>query len=223
MELTADGAKLTSAADDVLAGSPLAVAGLFVAVVQARLAEAGLPWRYDPEYVRDDAQAGTPGSPSPIYVTSAYAEADDVDNVLPRVVVAVPSATLTQTVVGNRAGIRTNDRREAFHAHDALSVMLRCYGKTAGEAYTLGHVVRHHLAACRLVIAELFHLHQVDLPVLNEPVRERLAQGQGPAWVSSVGTNIQVKVTWTTTPIAPLLQALDAEGFVKLALRRFTE
>lgn len=189
---------------DVFRGSLLDVAGVFVAVVQERFSQDGVPWRWRPVYERTDAQDATPEAPAAIAVTSAYAEEDDVRDALPRVIVSVPQATLQQIALGNRASIRTPDRKEAFTAFDLMPVSIECRGKTAGEASVVGDIVRTGVACARNAIRELFKFHDVSLPSMTEP------KEQGEHYAAYVNFQITVQVLWLTYPIAERLQEIAA-------------
>lgn len=187
---------------DIYFGSLLYVAGAFVAVVQERFAEPGLPWRWEPLYDRTESQRAEPGAPAAIYVGSAYAEEDDVRDALPRVVVSVPQASLRPIAVGNRAALRNEDRGEAFTAFDELAVSIECRGRTAGEAATVADVVRACVACQRLVVREVFRFHDVSLPSNGEPRK------QGEYYASVVSFQVTAQIKWFTQPISPRLQEI---------------
>lgn len=189
---------------DVFPGSLLDVAGVFVAVLQERFKQDGVPWRWLEKYERTDAQEGTLDAPSPIAVSSAYAEEDDFRDVLPRVIVSVPQANLQQIAVGNKAAVRTTDRTEVFTAFDLLPVSVECRGKTAGEASVVADVVRTGIACTKNGIRELFGFHDITLPSMTAPI-ENVNY-----FNAVVNFQITVQVKWRTTPLAPRLQEIAA-------------
>lgn len=187
---------------DIFPGSLLDIAGVFVAVVQERFAEKGLPWRWRPKYERDDSQAATEAAPAPISITSAYAEEDDVRDALPRVVVSVPEATLQPIASGHRAAIRTPDRTEVFTAFDVMPVVIECRGKTAGEASLIADTVRTAVACGRNGVREAFNLHDVSLPAMSEPTKN------GDAYAATVRFQVVHQPLWRTTPLRPRVQEI---------------
>lgn len=187
---------------DIFPGSLLDVAGVFVAVVQERFKEDGIPWRWSEKYTRADDQDATPGAPAAIAVTSAYAEEDVVRDALPRVVVSVQQAMLSTFVVGNRASIRPNDRTEVFTAFDTLPVSIECRGKTAGEASVVADVVRSGVACTRNMLREYFHFHEVSLPAMSEPRK------QDGFYAANVSFQVVVQVKWRTSPFSERLQEI---------------
>jgi len=190
---------------DIFRGSLLDVAGIFVAVVQERFKEEGLPWRWAEKYERGDDQDATAEAPAAIAVTSAYAEEDAVRDALPRVVVSVPQAALTSIASGNRAAIRTPDRTEVFTAFDQMPVSIECRGKTSGESSVVADVVRAAVACSRNGIREAFNFHDVSLPAMTEPKK------QDGYYSAVVSFQVTVQVLWKTTPIAPRLQEIAAK------------
>jgi hypothetical protein len=189
---------------DIFRGSLLDVAGIFVAVMQERFKEEGLPWRWAEKYERSDDQDATSDAPAAIAITSAYAEEDAVRDALPRVVVSVPQASLNSIASGNRASIRTPDRAEVFTAFDMMPVSIECRGKTAGEASVVADVVRAAVACSRNDIRETFNFHDVTLPGMTEPRK------QDGFYAAVVSFQVTVQVLWKTTPIAPRLQEIAA-------------
>lgn len=190
---------------DIFRGSLLDVAGIFVAVVQERFKEEGLPWRWQEKYERTDGQDATPDAPAAIGVTSAYAEEDSVRDVLPRVVVSVPQAALNSIAAGNRAAIRTPDRAEVFTAFDSMPVSIECRGKTSGETSVVADIVRASVACSRNGIRETFNFHDVSLPGMTEPRK------QDGYYAAVVSFQVTVQVLWKTTPVAPRLQEIAAK------------
>lgn len=222
------GAKLKGSAADVLPGSLLGLVGVFVAVIQARFDEPGMPWRWSPSYTREESQDATEDAPDPILVTSVFANEPEARSALPRVVVGVPNAQLQQVVVGNRAAARLNDRQQDFYAHDYVSVAIRCYGREPGEAATIADVVRSHVAVCANQIREAMKIHEIGLPALSEPQETRDNEAEVPYFVSIVSFRVINEFKWRTRPIATLLQeiALAVRSgqitVADLAMRGFT-
>ncbi len=229
MDLEGDkGAKIKGGADDVLPSSLLGLVGVFVAVVQARFDEPGLPWRWSPSFTREEEQDATVNNPDPIYVTSVYAKEPQARNVFPRVVISVPNAQLQQVVVGNRAAARLPDRRQDFYAHDYITVALRCYAREPGESATIADLVRSHIAVCANQIREVMKIHEIGLPALTEPQEDRDNEAEAPGFVSVVSFRVINEFKWTTKPIAPLLQEISLAlstgrmSALDLAMRGFT-
>ncbi len=229
MELKADhGPRLAGAGDDIFSGTLLAYAGIFVAVLQARFAEAGLPWRWQPNYEVTDEQAATPEAPAPIYIGSVYAEEPSTRDVLPRIEVSMPGAELQKFVVGNRANIRQQDRTELFIALDNVEARIKCFGGSAGEAGVIADIARIQIVATMNVVREIFNIHEISLPSISEPTEQQEAAGKPANFVSTLSFRVQSKVQWATRPDVPLLQeiAVDIKKGGSLlrsfALRKFT-
>lgn len=222
------GAKVKGSAADVLPGSLLGLVGVFVAVLQARFDEPGMPWRWTASYTREESQDATEASPDPILITSVFANEPEARSALPRVVVGVPSAQLQQVVVGNRAAARLTDRQQDFYAHDYVTVAIRCYGREPGEAATIADVVRSHVAVCSNQIREVMKLHEIGLPGLSEPQETRESEAETPYFVSVVSFRAINEFKWRTRPIATLLQEISlalSSGqltVAELAMRGFT-
>lgn len=229
MDLKADhGPKLANSGEDVFSGTLLAYAGIFVAVLQARFAEAGLPWRWYANYEVNDTQAATVEAPAPIYIGSVYAEEPSTRDVLPRIEVSMPGAELQKFVVGNRANIRQQDRTELFIALDNIEARIKCFGGTAGEAGVIADISRIQVVATMNIVREIFNIHEISLPSISEPTEQQEAAGKPASFVSTLSFRIQSKVQWATKPDVPLLQeiAMDIkQGGTLLrsfALRKFT-
>lgn len=187
---------------DIFSGSLLDVAGIFVAVLQERFKEEGVPWRWSEKYARTDDQDATVSAPAAIAIGSVYAEEDVIRDALPRIVVSVPQANLNMIGVGNRASIRQSDRTEIFTAFDVMAVVIECRGKTPGEALTIADIARTSIAYSKNAIRELFKFHDITLPSTSDPKEVKDYH------VANISFQVTVQVKWKTRPIAPRLQEI---------------
>ena len=218
---------------DVFPGSSLAVLGLWIYVLRARLAPDAahpLPWIWAEDLRAEDAQDGDPlpeGSPRKVQIESAYNVEKQARNYYPSVYVGQGGGVITaqQSSVGDLAGKYRPTEYQAYHCFAGMPITFECEAETAGEAKTIGDILWSFVVCNRQICREEFGFQEITHPVLGDAVP---AERDKEIWVVSVRFQVTFDMRWTTIPHDPVLRDIgitlrgrdNAEGYLtSLALK----
>lgn len=179
----------------IVAGSPLAVQGVFIEVLRERFSEAAnLDMVWDP----DPTLTG-------VLVEAAYNEETDSRSETPALYVERLQAVPIQVVTGDRAGVRLRDHFEGFYCLMQVDMQIECVANDRGVSAVLGDIVHWMLLASSDVIQRHFGFRDLAKPILGETVPFERAQTK---WNTPITFQVQYEVRWAQLPIAPLLQQI---------------
>lgn len=180
----------------IVDGSPLAIVGIFVAVLRERFAPGNGPEDY-PWYM-DPNKTG-------IVIESAFE-----DNVTPRgkkpaLYVDKDESVYGKSIIGDRAGHRFRDAMDAQWCLSTVPLNIDCVAARKGESAILGDIVQWSLHASSDAIQAAFSLHDMTPPTLGRTIPY---EDDDKSWNTPVSFQVQYNVRWTIVPIAPLLQEI---------------
>jgi len=180
----------------IVGGSPLAIIGIFVAVLRERFAPGNGPPDY-PWYLDQNK--------SDILIESAFEEANTARGKKPAIFVDKDQSVYGKLVIGDRAGYTLRDSKDFQWTLSTVPIILDCVAGRRGESAIIGDIVQWSIHAASDAIQSTFAFHDMTPPTLGRTVPY---EGDKESWSTSVSLQVQYNVRWTTVPIAPLLQEI---------------
>ena len=177
----------------IVAGSPLAIQGVFLEILRERFGEtAALDWIWRSDITSTD-----------ILIETGYNVETEARNAVPAIYVNRLASTPEKIVIGDRAGVRLPDHLEGFGAIMSVGISVDCVATDEGTCAILGDLIQFTLLAAQDVIQREFGFYDFQHPTLGptQPFEKDKTK-----WVSTVSFNVQFWIRWTQVPIAPLLQ-----------------
>lgn len=196
---------------DVYPASPMALVGVFVAIMQERFSgsnEEGLPWYWDPDPTPRIDEEGDERSPRKIYIASQFSEFPEGRDVLPAILVDKDDTVFLKQWFGHRAHTDTKTRTDVFLAHAQVPISILCNAENRGESALLGDVVAMHILSGTNAMRETFGFHEVTSPILGKTQVMRRSSAQIESWTTPVNFMVQAKFMWRTQPFAPVLSQI---------------
>jgi len=201
----------------IVDGSPLAIIGIFVEILQERFAPGnGLdnyPWYEDQNQ-------------SKIVIASDFEDNVTERNKKPAIFVDKDQSVYGKIVIGDRAGYTIKDGKDFQWTLSSVPVLIDCVSDKRGESAKIGDIVQWSLHAASDVIQSTFAFHDMTPVTLG---RTGPYEADKEAFSTPVTFNIQYNVRWTTVPIRALLQEIalriektgtsPTDYFVDIALR----
>lgn len=180
----------------IVDGSPLAIVGIFVAVLRERFAPGNGPSHYP--WYPDPNKTG-------LLIESAFE-----DNSIPRgkkaaLYVDKDESIYGKSIIGDRAGHCWTDGKDAQWCLSTVPINIDCVAGRKGESAIVGDIVQWSLHASSDAIQGHFALHDMTPPTLGRTVPY---EDDDESWNTPVAFQVQYNVRWTTVPIAPLLQEI---------------
>lgn len=180
----------------IVDGSPLAIIGIFVAVLRERFTEGNCPpdypWFEDPTQTK-------------IIIESGFEENQTERGKKPAIYVDKDESVYARLVIGDRAGHTLKDTKDFQWTLSTVPVLIECVSGRRGESAVIGDIVQWSLHAMSDAIQSMFALHDMTPPTLGRTVPY---EHDKEAWSTPVSFTIQYNVRWTTLPIRPLMQEL---------------
>ena len=199
----------------ILAGSPLAVQGVFLEILRERFIEgSGLDLVWRPDMTLTD-----------ILIETDYNEELESRSQTPAAYVGRLQTVPSKQMIGDRAGVRLPDHLEGQSALTTIQLNVDCVSNDNGESAVLGDLIQFMLLASQDVIQREFGFYDMSHPVLGQtiPFEQNVTK-----WNTPVSFVVQFWIRWAQVPIAPLLQqvaqrvtskGIDATGhFVDIAV-----
>jgi len=179
----------------IVAGSPLAIQGVFLEILRERFNEQSglhLTWRDD-------------WTTTDILIETAYNEEVEARNKVPALYVYRLQTVPSMQVIANRVGVRLNDHLEGNVALNTVAMMIECVSNDEGESALLGDLIQFTLLCSRDPISDAFGFYDLSMPTLGQTTPLQRDQTK---WVTPVEFSVQFYVRWQHVPIAPLLQQI---------------
>lgn len=181
----------------ILAGSPLAIQGVFLEVLRERFrstANIGYVWDPDPTI-------------SNIEIEASWNEETQARNNTPAVYVTRSTTVPSKVILGDRVGVRLPDQLEGFMAETTCNMSVDCVSNDEGESALLADTVQFTLLASSDVIQREFGFRDLSHPVMlaTEPYPRDVDK-----WNTPVQFSVQFEIRWSQVPIRPLLQSIYA-------------
>jgi hypothetical protein len=178
----------------VMAGSPLAVQGIFLEALREYFQDPDAPYRWN-----------TDANTSEIIIEAGLNPMPEQANCSRGVFVVRGGSDASKIMLGNRMGVDIPTGQEGFYANMVTSLQVECVSAAKGECEILGDFVQHFLIASRQIIEAQYGFQDMTLASM------------GPVGVYSIDENLY-SVTlsfstthafrWTTVKIAPVLAQL---------------
>jgi len=179
----------------ILAGSPLAVQGIFLEVLRERFREDA---NVDPVWDADPTLTG-------ILIEAAYNEETDARSDTPALYVERLQSVPIQTVVGDRAGVHLPSHKEGFYCIMSVDLQVECVANDRGVSAVIADMVQWMILGSSDVIQRYFGFRDIAKPIMSETVPFERNQTK---WNTPVTFQVQYEVRWSQLPIAPLLQQI---------------
>jgi hypothetical protein len=177
-------------------GSPLAIVGIFVAVLRERFAEGnGIPmyqWDADPNKTK-------------IQIRSAFEDGHTVRGDKPAIYIDKDETIYGKSVIGDRAGYTFKDSKDFQWCLATVPIIIDCVASRKGESAIIGDVTHWSLHASSDAIQAAFAFHDMSPLRLGRTVPY---EDDKEAWTSPISFTVQYNMRWTRVPIAPLLQEI---------------
>lgn len=180
----------------IVDGSPLAIIGIFVAVLRERFALNNGPT----EYTWYDDQNKTT-----LIIESAFEDANTERGKRPAIFIDKDQSVYGKLIIGDRAGLTIKNVKDFQWTLSTVPILIDCVASRRGESAILGDIVQWSLHASSDAIQAAFALHDMTPPTLGRTVPY---EGDKESWSTPVTFQVQYNVRWTTVPIAPLLQQI---------------
>ena len=179
----------------VLAGSSLAVQGIFIEALRSYFSGPDAPFRWN-----------TDANSSEIIIEASRNPQVEVNNPSRAVYITRQRSTPQQLMLGNRVGTRLRDGQESFAAHMGMSIRVECVSSTPGDCELLSDFVFNFLIASAGVFEKMYGFHKVALPSLGEIVPY---QADTQMFMGPIDFDTTHQTMWTSVPIAPLLEQMQ--------------
>lgn len=180
----------------IVDGSPLAIIGIFVAVLRERFTEGNGP----PDYPWDEDSLK-----SAILIESAFEDNQTERGKKPAIYVDKDDSVYGKLIIGDRAGHTWKDTKDFQWTLSTVPVLIECVSGRRGESAVIGDIVQWSLHAMSDAIQAAFALHDMTPPTLGRTVPY---EHDKESWSTPVSFTVQYNVRWTTLPIRPLMQEL---------------
>jgi len=184
----------------IVDGSPLAIIGIFVAVLRERFTGVDCPDRDAWEWLPDIEQ-------SKIVIESAFEDNVTVRNKQPSIYVDKDQSAYGKVVIGDRVAHDFRNQGDVQWTLSTVPVIIECVGSRRGESAVLADIVQWTLHASSDLIQKTFGLHDMTPPVLGRTVPYAM---DAEVWNTQVSFQVQYNVAWVYLPIRPLLQSIEA-------------
>jgi hypothetical protein len=179
----------------IVAGSPLAIQGVFLEILRERFKEhAGLYWVW-----RDDLTL------TDIIIEAAFNEHLEARNKAPALYVYRLSTVPSKQILGDRAGVSLPSHKEGHGALNTVAMMIECISNDEGESAILADIVQFTLLAGHDAISREFGFYDISHPSLGQTAPVQRDQTK---WATPVEFMVQFWIRWEQVPIRPLLQQI---------------
>lgn len=180
----------------IVDGSPLAIIGMFVAVLRERFTEGNGP----PDYPWTEDSLTTK-----IIIESGFEDNQTERGKKPAIYVDKDDSVYAKLIIGDRAGHTWKNTKDFQWTLSTVPVLIECVSGRKGESAIIGDITQWSLHAMSDAIQAAFALHDMTPPTLGRTVPY---EHDKEAWSTPVSFTVQYNVRWTTVPIAPLMQEL---------------
>lgn len=180
----------------IVDGSPLAIVGIFVAVLRERFAQGnGIPaYQWDPDPTK-----------TKIHIRSAFEDGATVRGDKPAIYVDKEETIYGKSIIGDRAGHTLHNSKDFQWCLATVPILIDCVASRKGESAIIGDVTHWSLHASSDAIQAAFAFHDMSPLRLGRTIPY---EDDKEAWTSPISFTVQYNVRWTTVPIAPLLQEI---------------
>lgn len=205
---------------DVFPGSPDAILGVFLAVLQARFYDTydPLPWMWSPDPTPDTDDNGSPDTPRRIYIEREGASYPDARNVRPALLVGRGVIQYSRIGAGHRAVHDYPRGGEMLVCHANTVVRVACLSREDGESAVLADTVASFFLASAPEIRAAFQIIGIEPPQIGETSLRRFGQNDIEFHETQVGIPIEFNHKWYRWPLAPVLREarlhLDTNGVI---------
>lgn len=187
--------KADAQGDKIIVGSPLALVGIFVAVLRERfMAGNGPPdhvWEEDLEATKIVIESGF----SPVGLNERNKRA--------AIFIDKDESVYGKIIIGDRVGVKWSNMQDVQWTLSTVPIIIECVANRKGESAVLGDIVQWTLHASSDAIQGAFGLHDMSPPTLG---RTTPYEADREAFSTPVSFQIQYNMRWNITPVAPLLQ-----------------
>lgn len=199
--------------ESVFPGDPLAVIGVFVALLRSRFAgdnigRSAYYWAEDPTPEPDET--GEPDKPRKIIIESQYLQNPIARDMTPGLFVERGDLAFQSVAIGNRGDHDRRTGQDFYYIQGVMPISVLCVSKTRGESMQLGSLVGFFLTASMTGLREEFGFQDVRPPIVGGTQVYRRSQNDIETWVTPVNLQVTCKYLWIETPIAPKLREIRA-------------
>lgn len=193
---------------DVALGSPAAIEALFTEIIRERFRPGnGLAWVWGDNPTPLADELNDPDAPRKILIEPGFNENVEVRNFRPAIIIEKGETSSEKVVINNFAALTLPTSLIRFYSLCHIPLEISCVSDTKMESALLADLVWFYLLAGRNQIRETFGIHEVSNPTLG---RSTPYDSDKTAWTTKVVTSLQVEFRWSTVPVAPLIQGVEA-------------
>ena len=178
----------------IVDGSPLAIIGIFVAVLRERFTEGNGP----PDYPWFEDSINTK-----IIIESGFEDNQTERGKKPAIYIDKDESVYGKPIIGDRAGIVWKDMSDFQWTLSTVPVLIECVASQRGESAVIGDIVHWTLHCASDPIQATYSLHDMSPPTLGRTVPY---EADKESWVTPVSFHVQYPVRWRVTPIRNLIQ-----------------
>jgi hypothetical protein len=179
----------------IIVGSPLALIGIFVAVLRERFSVGNGP----PDYLWQENLTNTK-----LVIESGFSPVGNKErNKRPAIFIDKDESVYGKIILGDRVGVRWTNMQDVQWTLSTAPILIECVASRRGESANIGDIVQWTLHASSDAIQAGFGLHDMSPPTLGRTVPY---EADREAFTTPVSFQVQYNMRWNTTPIAPLIQ-----------------
>lgn len=180
----------------IVDGSPLAIIGIFLAILRERYTTGNgpteYPWTEDPNTTR-------------IIIESAFEDTHAVRGKRPAIYIDKDESIYGRNIIGDRVAHRFTNAKDWQWCLSSVPIIMNCVASRRGESAIIGDITQWTIHCASDAIQKIFALHDISPPTLGRTVP---FEGDKESWTSPVSFTVQYNVRWATVPIRPLLQQI---------------
>lgn len=189
--LAPDGVELRNR---VMAGSPLAVQGIFLEALREYFMNPDAPFQWN-----------TDANSSQILIEAGANPMPEENNPSRGIFVVRAGSDATKIMLGDRMGIDIPTGQEGFYANMVTSLAVECISAAKGECEVLGDFVQHFLIASRRIIEAQYGFQSMSMASMSAV---STYQYDARYFAVTLSFNTTHAFRWTTVKIAPTLNQL---------------
>lgn len=179
----------------IVAGSPLAVQGIFLEALREYFSDPDAPFQWN-----------TDANTTDLLIEAGENPQLEANNPSRGVFVVREGSIPASVMLGDRMGTDLPSGQEGFYAHMTTSFRVDCVSAAKGECEVLGDFVQHFLIASRRIIETQYGLYSMSLTSMG-PVTPYTTDTE--YYRVSLAFTVVHPFRWTTVRIAPLLVQME--------------
>lgn len=195
----------------VFPGDPLAVIGVFVALLRSRYTgdnQGRTDYYWDQDPTPAETETGESDHPRKLVIESQYLQDPIARDVTPGLFVERGDLAFQSVALGNRGDHDRRTGQDFYYIQGVMPISVLCVSKRRGESMQLGSTIGFFLTASMTGLREVFGFQDVKPPVVGGTQVYRRSQNDIESWVTPVNLQVTCKYLWIETPIAPKLREI---------------